>query len=189
MVMVLRKRSYLENKKGLGPGGKCICTKCGYISDHVIGKPCEEITCPKCGNIMDRKLSEGRFGWDPSEEEEATDAYGEMEYALRPFKDALARSKKGSGRVVKSREFKEATKKILRATKNATELDLQTFISDLGELQIEVETELNRLGKKERKDPSLKNDQNWMHVAGSLMSAFDDMEEILEKLRRMYRSF
>jgi predicted nucleic acid-binding Zn-ribbon protein len=187
--MVLRKRSYLENKKGFGPGGKCVCTRCGHISNHVIGKPCDEIKCPKCGNIMDRKMSEGRLGWDPPDEEGTTDAYGEMEYALRPFKDALARSKKGSGRVVQSREFKEAMKKILRATKDATKLDMQTFIADLGELQIDVETELNRLDKKERKDPSLKKDQNWMHVAGSLTSAFDDIEEILEKLRRMYRNF
>lgn len=134
-------------------------------------------------------IQEGRFGWDPPEEEDTTDAYGDMEYELRPFKDAIKRSKKGSGRIVQSREFKEAMKKILRSAKNATELDLQTFISDLGELQIEVETELNRLDKKERKDPALKKDQNWMHVAGSLTSAFDDMEEILEKLRRMYRSF
>jgi hypothetical protein len=133
-------------------------------------------------------IQEGRLGLDPQEEEDTTDAYGEMEYALRPFKDAIARSKKGSGRVVQSREFKEAMKKIFRAAKNATDLDLQTFIADLGELQIDVETELNRLDKKERKDPTLKKDQNWMHVAGSLTSAFDDMEEILEKLRRMYRS-
>lgn len=120
---------------------------------------------------------------------DTTDAYGEMEYALRPFRDALNRSKKGSGRIIQSREFKGAMKKILRSTKDATELDLQTFIYDLNELQIEIETELNRLHKKERKDPSLKKDQNWMHVAGSLTSAFDDMEEILEKLRRMYRGF
>jgi len=34
---------------GEGPGGKCVCPKCGHIMSHVLGKPCYEVTCPKCG--------------------------------------------------------------------------------------------------------------------------------------------
>lgn len=34
--------------KGLGPGGKCVCPKCGYIISHERGAPCSQLKCPKC---------------------------------------------------------------------------------------------------------------------------------------------
>lgn len=52
----LRKRSYIgEEKRGMGPGGRCVCKKCGYTSPHGLGKPCDETKCPKCGAMMDRQ--------------------------------------------------------------------------------------------------------------------------------------
>ena len=38
-----------------GPGGKCVCPKCGKKAPHVIGTPCNRISCPECGTIMTRE--------------------------------------------------------------------------------------------------------------------------------------
>lgn len=38
-----------------GPGGKCVCTKCGYEAAHSVGQPCYRMRCPKCGSAMIRK--------------------------------------------------------------------------------------------------------------------------------------
>lgn len=40
---------------GEGLGGNCICPKCGYKTEHVIGKACNKTKCPKCGTMMDRE--------------------------------------------------------------------------------------------------------------------------------------
>ena len=39
---------------GLGPGGQCICPKCGAKTSHGRGVPCYQISCPKCGTKMTR---------------------------------------------------------------------------------------------------------------------------------------
>lgn len=38
-----------------GPGGECVCPKCGYTAPHQLGVPCFQQTCPKCGTAMTRK--------------------------------------------------------------------------------------------------------------------------------------
>lgn len=40
--------------KGLGPGGECVCPKCGSTVSHKRGVPCFENKCPKCGTQMTR---------------------------------------------------------------------------------------------------------------------------------------
>ena len=37
-----------------GPGGKCVCPKCGTKTPHLTGKPCYEMDCPNCGQKMTR---------------------------------------------------------------------------------------------------------------------------------------
>ncbi len=37
-----------------GPGGSCVCPRCGYSTSHAIGTPCYQQTCPKCGSRMTR---------------------------------------------------------------------------------------------------------------------------------------
>ncbi|MBM4286946.1 MAG: hypothetical protein FJ135_02145 [Deltaproteobacteria bacterium] len=38
-----------------GPGGLCICPKCGAEAPHQQGQPCFEMHCPACGAAMMRK--------------------------------------------------------------------------------------------------------------------------------------
>lgn len=37
-----------------GPGGECVCPKCGQKAPHTTGRPCTDMTCPKCGTPMRR---------------------------------------------------------------------------------------------------------------------------------------
>ncbi len=37
-----------------GPGGNCVCPKCGHKEPHTVGTPCYEKKCPKCGTKMTR---------------------------------------------------------------------------------------------------------------------------------------
>ena len=40
---------------GLGPGGECVCLRCGIKVPHERGIPCYEHKCPKCGQPMTRE--------------------------------------------------------------------------------------------------------------------------------------
>jgi predicted DNA-binding protein (UPF0251 family) len=37
-----------------GPGGECICSKCGYRETHQLRQPCYKKKCPKCGSPLIR---------------------------------------------------------------------------------------------------------------------------------------
>lgn len=37
-----------------GPGGECVCPKCGAKAPHEAGKPCIQVACPKCGAPITR---------------------------------------------------------------------------------------------------------------------------------------
>jgi hypothetical protein len=43
------------NKPGSGPGGNCICPKCGKRVPHFAGQRCIDLTCPNCGTRMVRE--------------------------------------------------------------------------------------------------------------------------------------
>ncbi|MGA1844982.1 MAG: NifB/NifX family molybdenum-iron cluster-binding protein [bacterium] len=38
-----------------GPGGYCVCVRCGYQEPHERGVPCTQRQCPKCGASMTRQ--------------------------------------------------------------------------------------------------------------------------------------
>lgn len=40
---------------GSGPGGNCICPRCGATIAHQRGIPCSQVACPKCGRSMVRQ--------------------------------------------------------------------------------------------------------------------------------------
>ncbi len=40
-----------------GPGGDCICPKCGERIVHQLGATCYNQKCPKCGSTMIRELT------------------------------------------------------------------------------------------------------------------------------------
>jgi predicted DNA-binding protein (UPF0251 family) len=44
----------LKGGQGLGPGGNCVCPKCGQTMPHERGMPCFQQKCPKCGTPMGR---------------------------------------------------------------------------------------------------------------------------------------
>lgn len=37
-----------------GPGGYCVCPKCGMKISHQQGTPCNSRSCPQCGTRMSR---------------------------------------------------------------------------------------------------------------------------------------
>lgn len=37
-----------------GPGGECVCPKCGRKTAHTAGQPCNQQKCPDCGATMVR---------------------------------------------------------------------------------------------------------------------------------------
>jgi uncharacterized protein len=39
----------------MGPGGECVCPKCGYTESHGRGEQCFKKICPKCGEKLTRK--------------------------------------------------------------------------------------------------------------------------------------
>jgi len=41
--------------RSLGPGGNCVCSKCGKTVPHKLGTPCYNINCPNCGTPMTRQ--------------------------------------------------------------------------------------------------------------------------------------
>jgi hypothetical protein len=43
------------SRAGAGPGGECVCPKCGTVASHEVGIPCYKKNCPKCGAKMVRK--------------------------------------------------------------------------------------------------------------------------------------
>ncbi|MCK4792112.1 MAG: NifB/NifX family molybdenum-iron cluster-binding protein [Desulfobacteraceae bacterium] len=47
--------SNIGSRRGLGPRGECICTKCATSIAHRRGVPCRDEACPKCGARMRRE--------------------------------------------------------------------------------------------------------------------------------------
>jgi hypothetical protein len=43
------------NQPSSGPGGTCICPKCGHKEPHVVGQRCLDRPCPDCGTKMIRE--------------------------------------------------------------------------------------------------------------------------------------
>jgi predicted amidophosphoribosyltransferase len=39
----------------MGPGGNCVCPKCGKTVPHKVGTPCYEVMCPDCGSPLTRQ--------------------------------------------------------------------------------------------------------------------------------------
>ncbi|NLI81593.1 MAG: hypothetical protein GX443_07890 [Deltaproteobacteria bacterium] len=40
---------------GIGPGGLCVCSRCGTTVPHERGIPCTQMKCPKCGASLARQ--------------------------------------------------------------------------------------------------------------------------------------
>jgi predicted Fe-Mo cluster-binding NifX family protein len=47
-------RGRMGGPAAAGPGGTCVCQKCGERLPHTVGRPCNQKTCPKCGATMTR---------------------------------------------------------------------------------------------------------------------------------------
>jgi len=44
-----------DGGEGRGPGGNCVCPKCGWRAAHQSGVPCATIKCPNCDLFLERK--------------------------------------------------------------------------------------------------------------------------------------
>jgi predicted RNA-binding Zn-ribbon protein involved in translation (DUF1610 family) len=44
-----------NNGGAFGPGGYCVCTKCGIKIAHVTGIKCTTLKCPDCGHTLIRE--------------------------------------------------------------------------------------------------------------------------------------
>lgn len=45
----------IKDAAGAGPGGDCVCPKCGYRITHEPGIPCSSLKCPDCNVGLERK--------------------------------------------------------------------------------------------------------------------------------------
>ena len=50
-----RFKGEIKQAEGKGPGGYCVCPKCGYEIPHKPGTPCSTFECPKCKIDLLRK--------------------------------------------------------------------------------------------------------------------------------------
>jgi len=50
-----RFKGKIEKAVGQGPGGYCVCSKCGYKIPHQRGIPCSTLQCPSCKVNLERK--------------------------------------------------------------------------------------------------------------------------------------
>ncbi|MGD8786836.1 MAG: hypothetical protein PVJ60_05390 [Phycisphaerales bacterium] len=48
-------RGRMGGQFAAGPGGSCVCPKCGKKVPHIVGEPCNRQGCPECGTIMTRE--------------------------------------------------------------------------------------------------------------------------------------
>lgn len=60
-------------RQGDGGTDTCICSECGYETEHERGKPCNEIKCPECGSEMTGKSKENDKQKDIDKEKESKD--------------------------------------------------------------------------------------------------------------------
>lgn len=49
-----RFKEVVEEAKGIGPDGYCVCKKCGYQIEHEKGVPCSSLKCPDCNTALSR---------------------------------------------------------------------------------------------------------------------------------------
>jgi len=55
-AIIGRGRGRMGGQYLAGPGGNCVCTKCGHKMPKVRGVPCTSQNCPKCNSQMKREL-------------------------------------------------------------------------------------------------------------------------------------
>jgi len=56
----------------MGPGGRCVCPRCGFESPHRRGVHCQDERCPECGARMLRVGSQHHRLWRARQQSRAS---------------------------------------------------------------------------------------------------------------------
>jgi predicted amidophosphoribosyltransferase len=62
-----------QDRHEMGPGGHCVCPRCGGRLPHRRGTHCQDERCPSCGSKMLREGSQHHELWRAKHEREASD--------------------------------------------------------------------------------------------------------------------
>jgi len=54
-MLTRRGQGRMGGPYAAGPGGTCVCPKCGATVAKITGRPCTDIRCPRCGAAMLRE--------------------------------------------------------------------------------------------------------------------------------------
>jgi uncharacterized paraquat-inducible protein A len=60
----------MQDRRGMGSQGACVCLGCNFTKPHSPGIPCREERCPKCGKAMVREGSEHHLAYIRKQEKQ-----------------------------------------------------------------------------------------------------------------------
>lgn len=123
----------------------------------------------------------------PYNNDDKSDAYDKMTFALRPFQ-ALIRKNKiipgMQGKSVTEDDLRRSSRKILSYANSANDADIEAFLVDLSDTISGMEHTLGLIDKVERQQSEVKKNKRWMAFADAVESAFSELNDLISLLRK-----